>query len=114
MPSRIKTDYDEVVVVDAEPTGDVVLSIVHGIGSTDCVLRPMQAERLAEQLLAYANGDNLLPPDAVRPQRVVTASETPAGEALAGTDTPAIPPRPPMQPPGHQREMADTPAEEEA
>jgi hypothetical protein len=32
-------------------------------------------------------------------------------EALAGPDTPAIPPRPPMQPPGHQREMADTPAD---
>jgi hypothetical protein len=35
----------------------------------------------------------------------------PGTEALAGPDTPAIPPRPPIQPPGHQREMADTPAD---
>jgi hypothetical protein len=34
-----------------------------------------------------------------------------ARATLAGPDTPAIPPRPPIQPPGHQREMADTPAD---
>ncbi len=36
----------------------------------EVVLRPLQAERLAESLLAYANGDHKLPPDAVLPVRL--------------------------------------------
>lgn len=75
--SRIKTDYDEVVTVEAEDGGDIILGVVHGIGSTECVLRPSQAEHLAAELLAYANGDHKLPPDAIRPRRIVEATPTP-------------------------------------
>ena len=70
------TDYDFVVTVEEDSEG-VLLGISHGIGSTECVLRPTQAERLAAELLAYANGDHKLPPDAVRPQRVVVAPDEP-------------------------------------
>lgn len=76
--TRIKTDFDEVVTIEADSEG-VMLSIVHGAQSTEAVLRPTQAERLAAELLAYANGDHLLPPNAVRPVRVVQATETPNG-----------------------------------
>lgn len=84
--SRIKTDYDEVVTVEAEEGGDVVLGIVHGIGSTEATLRPSQAERLAAELLAYANGDHRLPPDAVRPRRIIEGSATPPSSGSAEPD----------------------------
>ena len=48
--TRIKTDFDEVVVVAADPEG-VALSLVHGIQELgEIVLRPTQAERLAAEL----------------------------------------------------------------
>lgn len=68
--TRIATDSDYAVHVDEDAEG-VLLSITHGVGSTSAVLRPTQAERLAAELLAYANGDHRLPPGAVRPQRIV-------------------------------------------
>ena len=74
--TRIKTDDDFVVTVEEDSEG-VLLGIFHGIGGTNVVLRPTQAERLAAELLAYANGDHLLPPDAVRPVRVVEGTPTP-------------------------------------
>lgn len=76
--TRIATDSDYAVHVEEDSEG-VVLSITHGIGGTSCVLRPTQAERLAAELLAYANGDHKLPPNAVRPVRIVQATETPNG-----------------------------------
>jgi hypothetical protein len=74
--TRIKTDSDYAVHVDEDPEG-VLLSITHGLGGTSCVLRPTQAERLAAELLAYANGDHKLPPDAARPVRIMQPPETP-------------------------------------
>ena len=74
--ARIKTDGDFVVTVEEDSEG-VLLGIAHGIGSTQVVLRPTQAERLAAELLAYANGDHKLPPGALRPQRIVEGTPTP-------------------------------------
>lgn len=79
MASRFQTDDSDFVVVVEDDSEGVSLSIAHGIGSTSCVLRPSQAERLAAELLAYASGDHKLPPDAIRPQRVVRGAATPNG-----------------------------------
>lgn len=88
MARNVGTDYNERASVTEDAHGDVVLSLHRlarpeegnrdGWDRTDeIVLRPSQAERLAEVLLAYANGDHKLPPDAVQPVRVVQPSETP-------------------------------------
>lgn len=88
--SNVGTDYNERASITEDAHGDIVLSLHRlarpeeghrdGWDRTDeIVLRPTQAERLAAALLAYANGDHKLPPDAVRPQRIVQATETPNG-----------------------------------
>ncbi len=88
MASNVGTDYNERALITDDAHGDIVLSLHRlvrpeqghrdGWERTDeIVLRPTQAERLAVVLLAYANGDHLLPPDAVRPVRIVQPSETP-------------------------------------
>jgi hypothetical protein len=65
--------------------GDIWLSLTRDLPemsaerTDEVVLRPSQAERLAAELLAYANGDHKLPPDAARPVRIVQATETPNG-----------------------------------
>jgi hypothetical protein len=82
--ATVRTDYDERVCVNVDENGDLSLSLTRFIHSeaiwdrTDEVtLRPSQAERLAADLLAFANGDHRLPVDAVRPVRIVQPSETP-------------------------------------
>jgi hypothetical protein len=80
---RILTDYSEMVAVGEDDHGDIRLSlyrVLPGEPATrtdEVVLRPSQAERLAAELLAYANGDHKLPPDAIRPQRIAVPPETP-------------------------------------
>lgn len=55
--STIKTDGDEFVVVSKDEHGDVEIEIVHGIQSCTAILRPTQAERLANALLLTAGYD---------------------------------------------------------
>lgn len=87
--ATIRTDYAETVWLFGEADGDITLSLTRLIPRgcadetmqerTDEVrLRPSQAERLAAELLAYANGDHKLPPGAIRPRRVVEATPTPS------------------------------------
>lgn len=84
---RILTDYSEMVTVGEDDHGDIRLALYRVLPgepaarTDEVVLRPSQAERLAAELLAYANGDHKLPPDAVRPQRFVAETPTPRSMA---------------------------------
>lgn len=59
---RVRTDYGETVHISEGPHGDIRLWLTRDLPdmaderTDEVVLRPSQAERLAENLLAYANG----------------------------------------------------------